>query len=1360
MKKNNLNAFLVFTSLLLIGGGSLIYPGAIFAAEPFSCTIDSFMFKSQGRAYPTYASTIDLKTGAGSSLNNGSSIHHNDVNAIGYNTVDNYIWGYDRQAQKVARVDSGFNVETYTVAGLPKNGFHIGDVSSDGILFLAEQWNDKGAIYKVDVNPSSSNYKKYIGKLSLKRANGNAYNNFFTNIADFAFNPVDGQIYTINKQGVVFKINPDSGVVTEIIDIGSIGSNAVAIFFDKDGYFYYDAYSKIYRIKISNPQKPNNSFSDLSVSADGDAARCPKAGIEEPPEEPEPSTGNGTLRYANSGTGQYKDRILFMDWHNSALKDGIQTGDKVEFEIPEKSCLANGKLTATFVDVVDENKSLLNLRPSDMRTWGGASFYSLYNTSGSGEAIYLRQLSPDDQSSNASFVINWEMEINGETHKPDIFLMDAESTSNNREQIRATTDGGGWSIIENALGDQYVIDGVGTKTIDINNTEVTNIDDNNPVKGWSPLLLSKAVGSTTININTFGVNGNQAVAFGLLAPCDHGDAPTGYGDAGHAFKEIQITEAKDELGLKFLTGTPYIGATPPDSEFIQAGGSAQQDDSNNDAFDASRNDDEDMLFPSLPQGTSKEIIIPVTGEGYLQVWVDWNIDGDFDDAGEQVVTNQSSSGGDLTITVAIPEDATLGASYARIRYSSQENLAASGYAKDGEVEDIAIEITENVCRIDDLSHSLYSTSSVAANSGYLSDSTRVYQAKFSNNNWLGKILAYDLKTTDNDGNVKSLKWNTETEMSRTGRTIITYNPTLSGSKGSVFNWASLNASQKTLFKSGDTEALGQKRVAWTQGSDADESSLLRPRTTIMGDMVHSGLTFQGELVNYGYKYLNGSEKSSYAAFLITKKDQDQSTLYVGANDGMLHAFDSDTGAERFSYIPNEVYDKLAGLSNKKYGCKGAGCLPHEYLVDGTSSVGDAYIDGSWRTVLVGTLGLGGKGIFALDVTSPASFDKDDVLWEISSRQATVDSTNANTYAQLLGYSLPAASVVRLKNGQWAAVVANGYDSQAQTAALFLINIETGALIKKFVVPAIIDTDNGLSTPTPVDSNGDYVVDVIYAGDLLGNLWAFDVSNADPDKWKIKYGTSTAPKPLFKACEGSTCPPTQSITAAPQIGKHPAGGLMIYFGTGRYFDVNDNMFEDTTPAANSFYGIRDNNVEVEKDKLVAQAILKEITVSTDFVSRVTSTNPVDYATAQGWYMPLLSPEGVSKQGERVISQALLRGGRIIFTTMTPPQNDCIWGGKSWIMELNAIDGNRLNVIPFDTNNDKQFTEADNVTYNDSSTIISGVQKPSLGVIFSTPAVITHTTRAEGKYVTGTGGSVGMFRESASRFSGRMSWRKLK
>ena len=470
---------------------------------------------------------------------------------------------------------------------------------------------------------------------------------------------------------------------------------------------------------------------------------------------------------------------------------------------------------------------------------------------------------------------------------------------------------------------------------------------------------------------------------------------------------------------------------------------------------------------------------------------------------------------------------------------------------------------------------------------------------------------------------------------------------------------------------------------------------------------------------------------------------------------MLHAINADSGAEFFAFIPNEVIPKLATISDKNYGCKGTACLKHEYLVDGTSNIGDAYFASSsdWHTVLVGSLGKGGKGIFALDVSDPESFDAGDVLWEISDTQATTAGTDASVFSNHLGNSLPSLSISRMQNTdankRWAAVVGNGYESKNHQAVLFIINIETGELIKAINTGEGTEANpNGLSTPVAVDSNGDRIVDRIYAGDLLGNLWAFDVSDADSTKWGYRK--------LFSADYNGE---RQIITAPPQVGRNPAGGLMVYFGTGKYFDVGDNLFEGEAPAVNTFYGIQDIGSTVTKSALVQQSILFEGSVGTKgFNGRVTSNNPVDYASKKGWYMNLLQPDGTA-QGERVISQALLRGGRLIFTTMTPPQNDCVWGGKSWLMEFNAVDGRRLGVVPFDTNDDKTFTVEDNITYEDKSTIISGIQDPDLGVVFSTPAVISHTSRTEGKYLTGTAGNIGMFRESASRFSGRMSWRQL-
>ncbi|MEE9352749.1 MAG: PilC/PilY family type IV pilus protein, partial [Thiotrichaceae bacterium] len=839
-----------------------------------------------------------------------------------------------------------------------------------------------------------------------------------------------------------------------------------------------------------------------------------------------------------------------------------------------------------------------------------------------------------------------------------------------------------------------------------------------------------------------------------MAICDdRGDAPisgTQYGEAIHTVVE----------GV-------YLGDTLPDTEISsQASENADGDDNNG-------NDDEDGIsIPELTQGATATFTATVSGiGGYLQGWIDWNGDGDFIDADEQIVTNLQDNTADdadnttgiISFDVDVPSSATTDQTYARFRWANMQGLDSNTPTNSGEVEDYTLTIRENTssCSINDTAAGTYSTASVASNSNYLSSQTRIYQAKYNSANWEGQLRAYDLETTAQDGNVKSQKWNAADTINRANRNLFTYDPTQDTDKGIVLTWDNLNSQQKASLIDGGSTALGEKRLAWLQGSDTDETTTLRARTKILGDIIHSNITFKSKTTNYGYKQLTGVEGSSYATFLASKLSTTE-TLFVGANDGMLHALDANSGAELFAYIPNEAFPKIAALSNISYGCNEDGCLPHEYIVDGMSSLGDAYFDSNWHTVLLGTLGLGGKAIYALDVTDATgsdSFTREDVLWEISTTQAP---DQLSVFSNHLGYTQPKPSVVRMANGKWAAIVSNGYESEDNKAVLFIIDVETGALIKAINTGVGSDIDkNGLSTPTAVDSDGDSIADIIYAGDLLGNLWAFDVSNADPANWSVRYSANSAPAPLFRACEDDACNKPQIITAPPQVGKNPSGGLMVYVGTGKYFDVTDNYYDTAAPATNSFYGIWDNGSVIDsRDELVAQTILTEINVSGTLNSRVTSANAVDYSGNNGWYMDLLKPPGDVARGERVISQALLREGRLIFTTMIPPRNSCSVSGTSWLMELKALDGNRLGEIPFDTNNDKKFTVDDNVDYQEQSTIISGIQDTSLGVIFSSPTIINHSTQAEGKYVTGSSGTIGMFRESASRASGRMSWRQLR
>jgi len=448
-------------------------------------------------------------------------------------------------------------------------------------------------------------------------------------------------------------------------------------------------------------------------------------------------------------------------------------------------------------------------------------------------------------------------------------------------------------------------------------------------------------------------------------------------------------------------------------------------------------------------------------------------------------------------------------------------------------------------------------------------------------------------------------------------------------------------------------------------------------------------------------------------------------------------------------------------------------------MDGAPRVGDAYFGTAWHSVLVNTLAAGGKGLFALDVTNPSSFSSSNVLWEISTTQAPGPSADLTDFSNNLGYTLPQASVVKMHDGSWAAVVANGYESAGHKAVLYLIDIQTGHIIESLDTGVgSAGTPNGLSHPIAIDEDGDRITDSIYAGDLLGNLWKFDVSSSNSNSWDIAYKQGSTSVPLFQAVDATST--AQPITAKPQVGEHPDGGLMIYFGTGKYYADNDQIIGGS-PQVQTFYGLRDNGSEIaSRSSLQEQTILAEDTITiparvgppaTDAFNidvRQTTDLPVDYSSKSGWFMELESPAN-GPEGERVVSAPLLRSGRIIFPTLIPDPNPCDSGGSSWLMELDALTGGRLSTSPFDINNDGNFdlddfieiydTNDDGVIDSSDGVAVSGIRKDGLGII-KTPGVVICSDGTECKYSSGSSGELDMIKESSGSPTGRQSWRQLR
>ena len=672
--------------------------------------------------------------------------------------------------------------------------------------------------------------------------------------------------------------------------------------------------------------------------------------------------------------------------------------------------------------------------------------------------------------------------------------------------------------------------------------------------------------------------------------------------------------------------------------------------------------------------------------------------------------------------------------------------------------------------LQDISNRVSSLAAVSLNSGSISSLSKLYQAKFNSYSWEGFLEAKNVS----GGAVGAVAWEAGSLLpSATSRAILTDN----GSGGVPFEWSSLSSSEQTALNtnsSGTADGLGSARLSYLRGDGSSEQvnggTFRNRQSTKLGDIIDSAPQYVSD---ENFYYPDSIESVAYSSFVASKSSR-APMVYVGANDGMLHGFDAVTGVEKIAYVPSSVYSDLSRLTSPTYS--------HRFYVDGTPTIGDAFFSGAWHSVLLGGLRAGGQGIYALDATDPAQFSETNasslVLWEFT------DTDDAD-----LGYTFSRPNVVKMANGTWAAVFGNGYNSteadghasSTGDAVLYIVNIQTGALIRKIDTgvgsskdPTGASRPNGLATVTPVDINQDGVTDYIYGGDLFGNLWKFDMTSTSSASWDVAFHASGTPVPLFTACSGSPCTSgnTQAITTRVTVGFGPNRiGYMVYFGTGKYMestDVNDLSVQ-------TLYGIWDKNDGTTtvsgRTNLLQQTILYEGTYTLQDGTtagqpiRVTSSN--NYSSSPpselGWYLDLVSPVS-GDQGERLVNQPTLRNGRVIFTTIIPSSNSCSGGGDSWLMELDAFNGAQLSESPFDLNKDGYFDSKEYVQVTiGGKTVwvpVSGVKYKEL---LTTPAIGSQsgTPSKETKYMSGSSGSIKTIDENpGANGSGRDSWRQMK
>jgi type IV pilus assembly protein PilY1 len=627
-----------------------------------------------------------------------------------------------------------------------------------------------------------------------------------------------------------------------------------------------------------------------------------------------------------------------------------------------------------------------------------------------------------------------------------------------------------------------------------------------------------------------------------------------------------------------------------------------------------------------------------------------------------------------------------------------------------------------------------STTAVASNSTSGTANGYIYQASFQSKSWIGNVTATTVSQQTNPqtggpqlvlGNLPT--WSAQTQLtnqSYSSRNIATFDPTCNKGAGCGIpfawpsntqtginttqqgqletGWNSLTTAQQALFTSSPSStppaSYGQAVLGYLQGNTAQQSpnGPFRSRSGILGDIVDSVPTYVG-VPNAGYT------DPSYQAFV----QQQQTALgnktmppmvYVGANDGILHAFNANTGQEQFAFVPNAVFPNLYLLAQPSYSGN------HHYYADGTPAIGDVPFPDTastppvpsvsdWQTILVAGENNGGNSVYALNITQPQTMTSpsavaNNVLWEFT------DPNLGQTYGTPVIARIP-------YQGQtiYAAIFSSGYNNSTQTPYLYIVNAQTGALLNS-VNLCSYDTGtcsssqaNGASSPAVGSTLGNGTDNRVYIGDLQGNLWRIDLTALNPAN-----GQKNVPTPVTLLFKTQTLPASingtitnlpQPITTPPLVTLNPnypaQPGLMVIFGTGQLLQQSDL----TNTQVQSVYGIWDKGTgsTVTQSSLVQQTIYTTNIGATQV--RLMSKNPINWSTNSGWYVNLPAT------GERMITNMLLYAGQVIFTTYAPTPNVCGAGGSSYLMDFNYATGTSFSSPVFDVNGDGLINSLDTV-----------------------------------------------------------------
>lgn len=606
--------------------------------------------------------------------------------------------------------------------------------------------------------------------------------------------------------------------------------------------------------------------------------------------------------------------------------------------------------------------------------------------------------------------------------------------------------------------------------------------------------------------------------------------------------------------------------------------------------------------------------------------------------------------------------------------------------------------------------------SMAVSASRLRADGMVFMAGFDARRWSGEVSAYRISPETHTLSDTPV-WRASTLLDSPHRTpaqrlILTHNE----SRGMAFEWARLTSAQKALLRGGDRESVGRQRVDYLRGNrflETQYGGTLRQRNSRLGDIVNANLWHTAQPLRPTFDH------AGHADFR-TRQANRAPMVYAGANDGMLHAFDASTGAERLAYVPRAAYATLRAYTLPSY--------THRYSVDGHPFTGDADLRATsssppnWRTLLIGGLAGGGRGYFVLDVTDPQAFSPASVLLD---RSFAADANGSFKGHEDVGhiYAAPVVDeagrseqIVKLNNGRWAVVMGNGVNSVNERPVLLIQYLDGDRSLVRLVAHSQTKQSNGLFAPRLIDVNNDGKVDIAYAGDLQGQLWKFNLSGTNDADWGVSIWNSsgeacrdsTLCKPFFVAMDNATPARRQPITTAPLWLAHPLGGIQLMFGTGRNLQLSDA----TDAQVQTLYSVWDKSgfgqrngrlslldtdeidaVDARK-VLVPQKVLGTAPVSEGFIDveatapelSFTSEHSVTYirgdaAGPRGWYLDL------PQERERVLQAPMYfeRQKAVIASTAPADVNaseNCeatLLEDQHWLTVLDMISG-RPSVTP--------------------------------------------------------------------------------